>query len=431
MFERQPPRELLSAWCRVNVVDKRMTIVPTDPLATHRDSLRRWKKHGPNRRMPEEHYSHLRSGLTPKPFDNSAVAGKTVLLFHESTPSTLEGGDFRSYQLALWLCKNGAKVTVITRGNPSPDPSCRIRQRSEISSESEYSRLHAEGKEERHAFAISLIASIGASVVEDDVCLSRTRKALFSGRDDAIPTLGEVDNIFATLWFYRENAETGLSVQPLPSILLEWLDEKLPNDRRPVLSVLSDDIHHERAKAIASVRGDSSRRAEEIELAELAVYAHKGVDHLFAVTNADRDSYIAFRDGKGTAQQKPKIATLPFVSSKILPMPFNCSQSWWEVDALEMPIRPFGNRNGLLYIGSGHYSNSIAVSWILEVVLPTWAFMLQFKANEDRIPGPEEVPLDFSSVVISSKIQQSVPKLLLAGAAKWRSLRKHAVSRYP
>ena len=37
-----------------------------------------------------------------------------------------------------------------------------------------------------------------------------------------------------------------------------------------------------------------------------------------------------------------------------------------------MPIR-YHERKGLLYIGSGHHSNTIAVTWILHTVLPMWA----------------------------------------------------------
>jgi hypothetical protein len=436
IFEKQPPRELLTAWCRVNVVDERIDAIPADKRTLDRESLRRMKKYGPHRPAPKGDFTHIAQNTVrqaqSRMNQTSSVAGKTVLLFHEDTPSTLQGGDLRAYQLTLWLCKNKANVIVITRGLEASkaDPQCKFKQRAEATPSSEFSRLNRLSKIERRVFALSLVSSIGAQVIEDDACLSRTRKALLIGGDTVIPRIGQVDNIFAMLWFYREDIATGLSLKSLPALVLEIMDEQPAKVVRPLFAVLSDDIHHERAKAIASVRGDTDRRAKEIERAELTIYAHPKVDRLFGVTKADAESYIRFRD-KGRRKTRPVIAALPFVSSTTLPMPYNCTQGWWESDALVVPHRPFGNRNDLLYIGSGHYSNSIAVSWILEVVLPMWAYLSYIKMKENRIPGPEEVPVDFSTVKISASAQNTVPRLLLAGAPKWRSLRRNAMAKFP
>ena len=48
-----------------------------------------------------------------------------------------------------------------------------------------------------------------------------------------------------------------------------------------------------------------------------------------------RDTHLRLpgSDTGGKTQQLPRIETLPFVSSAIHPMPYNCSTSWWTVAA--------------------------------------------------------------------------------------------------
>jgi hypothetical protein len=67
-----------------------------------------------------------------------------------------------------------------------------------------YTHTHDYNHNHNHSQSPFASRSFIHSQVDDDICLTRLRKALIEGNDIVIPMLPQVDNIFATLWFYRQ-----------------------------------------------------------------------------------------------------------------------------------------------------------------------------------------------------------------------------------
>ena len=179
----------------------------------------------------------------------------------------------------------------------------------------QFARKSTDLKRSARLFDIWKFAAMGVAVVEDDACLSRTHAALGgAGAGDAdIPPLAEINSIFATLWFYREDATTGRRLPPIPTLLLELLRPGLKAHAgtgrstptgTPTLCIVSDDMPHERAAMIftadhakhatvQNVKLNSWTVAKQIKVFEEEVYRDSAIDYLFAVTEEDAASYQA------------------------------------------------------------------------------------------------------------------------------------------
>lgn len=413
---QQNAHEVLDAWCVGNVADEVAFVVPPDEA--------------------DAEVARAVADIAKKiPGQAAHSRQKHMLLFHENLPSKNEGGDYRPYQLMEWLISNDYRVTVVTRTRHADDaaPNCHVVQATfgNATEETEYTRKNVVLKRSAQLFGVWKLSAMGVNVVEDDVCLSQT-EAAFRGDGGSIPPLSEVSSIFATLWFYRQDAATGLSLASVPSLLLTMLKaRKARGDPLPTFSVISDDIHYERAAMIAEARGDTADRATEIQVAEEKVYRDTAVDYLIAVTEEDAKSYQGL---VGPAALRPLIKTLPFVGGKASPAPYNCSSAWWLERGITMASqikREFKDREGLLYLGSGHYANILAVAWLLEQVMPMWAFMLDYRLKTGRLPSISKCPTNFTGVTISAAAQVSVPSLMIAGAPKWKEVRAASMKALP
>jgi hypothetical protein len=94
LLQKQSARELLSAWCRVNVHDERVSLAP---LENNKDDAAVEAIANENGGGQVDAVEQPRSDDGQKQMmDGVSLKGKTVILVHESAPSTLEGGDFRS-----------------------------------------------------------------------------------------------------------------------------------------------------------------------------------------------------------------------------------------------------------------------------------------------------------------------------------------------
>ena len=86
----QSSRDLLKAWCRINVHDERAPLVTAEDIGIDADAT----NEGAIGHSPADVAAQTAQKRVPG--DGLSLKGKTVILVHEAAPSTLEGGDFRS-----------------------------------------------------------------------------------------------------------------------------------------------------------------------------------------------------------------------------------------------------------------------------------------------------------------------------------------------
>lgn len=389
---------------------------------------------------------------------------RTVLL-HEQLPSTFAGGDSRALQVVQWLVKEHHHVTVVTRNGQASAGCTLIEQGTPVDSTfASTAPTNAKmlrqkiGKQER-AYNHFLLAALGVTVVEDDLCLSE------AAREGGV--IGSADVIVSMLWFYRNNP-AGLSMPSIPELVLKELHlHKTPREL-PLHIVISDDIHYHRANFVAQHRNNVPERAKRVLASELNVYCgNVNVSRIFTVTDEDVTSirmlckkygkvppaHITMLPYLGTAkyggeerQHQERAGSTAAgdgssrscehmaVSTKIT---FEDGGPKKEEEAVRNEFvhgkktNRFSSRSFLLYVGSGHVANVVAVKWLLEHVLPAFAFMKQFQKQHKRLPGLEECPLPFASKPLSPTSQLAIPRLLLTGAAHWKQVLADVRSRRP
>jgi hypothetical protein len=133
------------------------------------------------------------------------------------------------------------------------------------------------------------------------------------------------------------------------------------------------------------------------------------------------------------ASPPTRLVALPYLSQRPAQHSYGCAAGWWHAAApTSAEAVPFERREYITYIGSGHYSNALAVTWLLEQVLPAWAFLQHFKRrHQGRLPGLDECPADFGNSTVPASEQGRGPRLMLTGAPKWKVVLEAARKRMP
>eukprot|EP00457_Paulinella_chromatophora_P001024 gb/GEZN01001026.1/.p1 GENE.gb/GEZN01001026.1/~~gb/GEZN01001026.1/.p1 ORF type:complete len:968 (+),score=141.72 gb/GEZN01001026.1/:223-3126(+) len=232
-----------------------------------------------------------------------------VLVAHEKFPCNCNGGDIRILGLVKWLVLRGYDVTFVSRGDMW-----------QVSEEVEGGRLNSWGVKYYHS---------DLSHMDLDILWS----------------LGSFDVAFLNLWFWR------CSFKAIPDLAMPILRQTSPGAK---LAVLSDDVHWLRDKQISYCG-----KWEEIQRMETQVYIL--ADLVLTITDKDRDAVRNLLRGS----QQEKVAVFPFVHDEL---------SWDLAKPPSIPpqVHPeeFGQRAGLVFVGSFHDGNRIGVAWFLQEVLP-------------------------------------------------------------
>jgi hypothetical protein len=371
-FGNLPVGELLHSWCRANWWPS--TITSNGGAADPRDT------NGTPRSL-----LHAATNAEPKP------RRPIVLLFHEDLPSTFKGGNSRVLQLVEWLSTT-YQVVVITRTAP-PGANCTA-QHPAAAPTTSADATRATTALQTRAFGVFNLRAWGATVVEDDVCLTRTFRALPNGNlTDSIPALADVKAIVSTLWFYRKHPLTGLSVPSIPELLIGLLGgvdqggdrmksghaavDKM-RQQLPLHLVVSDDLHYHRAELISTQRDNVAGHTAAILQSELAVYSSHTVHQVFAVTDEDAAAIAALcTKHRRPAPHRPPLM-LPYLSQHLTvaaagrtqraPKTKKCasanttgSRSTHRKSITPLNL-PFQERSLVMYVGSGSVNTLFSVS---------------------------------------------------------------------
>ena len=305
-------------------------------------------------------------------------AALTVFVAYEKLPTPYEGGHVRTRQLLSWLCAAGHRVLLAHRdvkkrvAKFDPEPAAVVK---------DLNIAHCDDGN----FAVFALDETMEGVSAHKLARQR------------------VDIVVATTWFYR------LSAPPIPALVIPLATQLGDIRRRKIPVVLtSDDVQHERARAVGAARGDDPTYWRFVREAERAFYGHADVAAVLAISDEDRDAFAALRAA-------PRDADADAVCDKFPGGDFVRSARRGAPDLGVLPYRAkidggtakdgwtahgdsFGRRADVAFVGGGTFANRLAVQWLLRHALPA------LHALSDADGGCADL---------------RAAKLLLIGSAQW------------
>lgn len=130
------------------------------------------------------------------------------------------------WAMTRWKTEN-KKIIVVSR-NGLPESSCNFSGRQDnLTNASIFKIERAHEQATLKKFKIFNLLALGATYLEDDVCLSELKRNLIEQAGSIASLITGKLTILSTLWFYKHDVVTGNFAESSPRILLNHKSEIL------------------------------------------------------------------------------------------------------------------------------------------------------------------------------------------------------------